>query len=117
MIEYFNQTNPSKQSFLSEKWPSAVLHIVHSYFRYFSLCEVNLASCSTAVKADGLEPAMEFLEKKLSELNVSYNELGYVFGQKVAALFLLSASYSWATDDGTLQQKTINWRLVNSETY
>lgn len=115
MINYFNQTNRSKESFLSEEWPTEVLHIVHCYFRYFAECERNLALCSNYPEVDGLKDAMQFLEKQLSELNISFNELSNVFGQRVAALLFLSTNHIWTADNGALQKETISSRLVNTD--
>lgn len=113
MINYFNHTNPSKEFFLNEEWPRKVLHIVHNYLFYFTECEINLASCLYSNDWYGLHSAMQFFETKLSELNISYNELSNAFGQRVATLLLVSASHSWITDTDTIQQKSISSRLVN----
>lgn len=115
MMKYFNQTNITKESFLSEKWPPMMLHIVHNYIRYMMLCEFFLESCSSAPTSDGLAPAMNFLEDRLSELNISFNELGLGFGRNLASLLLLTMNHSWMTDNGTLLQKAISSRLVNRE--
>lgn len=117
MINYFNQTRPSKESFLSVEWPLVLLHMVHSCIRYVSNCEFNLASCSILPESDGMQPAMHFLEMKLSELHISFAELGNVFGKRMAALLLLSTSHSWTADNGIQQQKAISSRLVNKARY
>lgn len=117
MIGYFNQKNPSKETFLSEEWPPFMLHLVDYYFYYFTMSETNLAYYYGLSEWQGLKPAMEFLEKKLRQLNISFNELANVFGQRVAEVLSLSISHSWRADDGTLQQKNISSRLVNKEIY
>lgn len=112
MIAYFNQTNPSKKSFMSEELPLVMLHIIHNYFYYFPECELYIASCIYHLERDGLKRAMQFFELKLNELNISFSELSIVFGQRVAEVFLLSASHSWTAGNDIIQQRNISLRLV-----
>ncbi len=108
-LEYLHKQNWSKNDFITKdrRWNNAVRNAVHAYLIDLSNCEAGIhAKCNqNYTNDDDLNIALNILEKMISKLNITVDELRQGFGYEVAeyyafyiALYEFGAYISYVID-------------------
>lgn len=96
LTEYSKAQNLTKNKFLPNDgvWDDSVRNVVHAYLIDLSLYEVGCDSECSPVSAgdEDLASAESILEKLMSTLNISIDELRQKFGEEVAELYSVRIS-------------------------